>query len=62
MLLAMAGTTVARGELRGLLAILILFAALWRKLRHEERWMGEAFGEDYAKYRSAVCALMPFVI
>ena len=42
--------------------VLILFAALWRKLQHEERWMGEAFGEDYAKYRSEVAALIPFVI
>jgi len=41
---------------------LILFVALWRKLQHEERWMAEAFGEDYAKYRSEVCALIPFVI
>lgn len=61
-LLAVAGTAIARGEWRGLLAVLILFAALWRKLQHEERWMGEAFGEDYAKYRSEVAALIPFVI
>lgn len=61
-LLAVAGTAVARGEWRGLLAVLILFVALWRKLQHEERWMGEAFGEDYAKYRSEVSALIPFVI
>ena len=61
-LLAVAGSSIARGEWRGLLAVLILFAALWRKLQHEERWMGEAFGEDYAKYRSEVSALIPFVI
>jgi len=61
-LLAMAGTVVARGEWRGLLAVLIMFAVLWRKLQHEERLMGEAFGEDYAKYRSEVSALIPFVI
>jgi protein-S-isoprenylcysteine O-methyltransferase Ste14 len=61
-LLAMAGTTVARGEWRGLLAVLIMFAVLWRKLQHEERWMGEAFREGYAKYRSEVSALIPFVI
>ncbi|MEK7438793.1 MAG: isoprenylcysteine carboxylmethyltransferase family protein [Pseudomonadota bacterium] len=61
-LLAMAGTVVARGEWRGLLAVLIMFAVVWRKLQHEERWMGEAFGEDYAKYRSEVYALIPFVL
>jgi protein-S-isoprenylcysteine O-methyltransferase Ste14 len=62
MLLAMAGTSVARGEWRGLLAVLILFVTLWWKLQHEERWMGETFGDDYAKYRSEVSALIPFVI
>jgi protein-S-isoprenylcysteine O-methyltransferase Ste14 len=61
-LLAVAGTSIARGEWRGLPAVLVLFAALWRKLQLEERWMGEAFGEDYAKYRSEVSALIPFVI
>lgn len=61
-LLAVAGTAIARGEWRGLLAVLILFATLWWKLQLEERWMGEAFGEDYAKYRSEVSALIPFVI
>jgi len=61
-LLAMAGTVVARGELRGLLGVLIMFATMWWKLRREERWMGEAFGGEYAKYRSEVYALIPFVI
>lgn len=61
-LLAMAGTVVARGEWRGLLAVLIMFATLWWKLQREERWMGEAFGEDYSKYQAEVYALIPFVI
>lgn len=62
MLLAVMGSAIARGEWRGLLGVLILLVALWRKLRHEERWMGESFSEEYAKYRSEVCALIPFVI
>jgi protein-S-isoprenylcysteine O-methyltransferase Ste14 len=61
-LLAIAATSFARGDWRGPLAVLILFVTLWRKLQHEERWMCEAFGEDYAKYRSEVFALIPFVI
>ena len=61
-LLAIAGISLARGDWRGPLALLILFVALWRKLQHEERWMAEAFGEDYAKYQSEVCALIPFVL
>lgn len=62
MLLAVMGSAIARGEWRGLLGVLILLVALWRKLRHEERWMGESFGQEYAKYRSEVYALIPFVI
>jgi protein-S-isoprenylcysteine O-methyltransferase Ste14 len=61
-LLAIAGTAIARGELRAVLAVLILFVTLWWKLRLEERWMSEAFGDKYAKYQSEVSALIPFVI
>lgn len=41
--------------------MLIVFLALWRKLRLEERWMTEKFGETYAAYRGKVRALIPFV-
>lgn len=61
-LLAIVGTSLARGDWRGPFAVSILFVALWRKLQHEERWMAEAFGEDYAKYQSEVSALIPFVL
>ena len=47
---------------RGIFALLIALVALWRKLRHEERWLGEIFGADYAKYRDEVAALIPFVL
>jgi protein-S-isoprenylcysteine O-methyltransferase Ste14 len=62
LLLGFLGTAIALGEWRGLIAVLIALAALWRKLRHEERWLGEIFGVDYAKYRSEVAALIPFVL
>lgn len=61
-LIGMIGSAIARGEWRGLVAVLIVFAALWRKLRIEEHWLGETFGEDYAKYRSEVAALIPFLL
>jgi protein-S-isoprenylcysteine O-methyltransferase Ste14 len=61
LLLALAGSALARGELRGLLAVGIAMLALWRKLRLEERWMREQFGEDYDAYRRRVSALIPFV-
>jgi protein-S-isoprenylcysteine O-methyltransferase Ste14 len=62
LLLGFLGTAIALTQWRGLLAVLIVFVALWRKLRHEERWLGEIFGAEYAKYRSEVAALIPFLL
>ena len=39
LLVAIAGSAVVRGEWRAALALVIAFAALWRKLRLEERWL-----------------------
>jgi protein-S-isoprenylcysteine O-methyltransferase Ste14 len=61
LLVAFAGSAVARGEWRGVLAVAIAFIALWRKLKLEERWLEETFGEAYARYRSEVPALVPFL-
>jgi len=61
LLLAFIGTAIARGEWRGVLAVLIIFAALWRKLRLEERYMIETFGDEYRRYRERTAALIPFV-
>jgi protein-S-isoprenylcysteine O-methyltransferase Ste14 len=44
------------------LAVLTAFLALWRKLRLEERWMREQFGEAYDAYARRVAALVPYLI
>lgn len=62
LLFGFVGTAIARGEWRGVLAVAIVFAALWRKLKLEERWMIDTFGEAYLRYRAEVPALIPFVI
>ena len=62
LLLALIGSALARGEWRGVLAVLIAFCALWRKLRLEERWMQEQFGAAYSAYSSRVAALVPFIL
>ncbi len=62
LLLAFLGCAVARGEWRGLLAVALVFGALWHKLRLEEGWMRAQFGESYEAYSRRVAALVPFVI
>ncbi|HEY0334274.1 MAG TPA: isoprenylcysteine carboxylmethyltransferase family protein [Stenotrophomonas sp.] len=59
LLLAFAGTALMIGEWRGVLALVIVFASFWRKLRLEERWLGEQFGKQYADYRRRTKALIP---
>jgi protein-S-isoprenylcysteine O-methyltransferase Ste14 len=60
LLVAFVGSAAALGEWRGVLAVPIAWVALWRKLRFEERWMRERFGEQYDAYRQRVPALVPF--
>lgn len=60
LLVAFIGSAMARGEWRGVVAVLIACAALWRKLRLEERWMAERFGEPYLAYKERIPALVPF--
>jgi protein-S-isoprenylcysteine O-methyltransferase Ste14 len=62
LLMAFLGTAVAIGELRGFLAVAIVAVSFWRKLRLEERWMGEEFGEVYADYMRRVKALVPGIL
>jgi protein-S-isoprenylcysteine O-methyltransferase Ste14 len=61
LLLALIGSAMARDEWRGVLAVALAFLALWRKLRLEERWLTEIFGDEYRRYRREVRALIPFV-
>jgi protein-S-isoprenylcysteine O-methyltransferase Ste14 len=58
-LLAIAGSVVARGEWRDLLALALTVAAFIRKIHIEERFMLARFGEIYARYQKEVAALIP---
>jgi protein-S-isoprenylcysteine O-methyltransferase Ste14 len=60
-LLALAGTALAVGEWRAVLAVLLAGIAFWRKLGIEEAVMRRQFGEAYARYAARVPALIPFV-
>jgi protein-S-isoprenylcysteine O-methyltransferase Ste14 len=59
LLLAFAGSALARDQWRGVLAVLLGLLAFWSKLRREERFMLEQFGDAYRRYRARVPALVP---
>jgi protein-S-isoprenylcysteine O-methyltransferase Ste14 len=62
LLLGFFGSAVARGEWRGILAVALVFSALWFKLQLEEEWMRAQFGESYGAYSRKVAALVPYII
>jgi protein-S-isoprenylcysteine O-methyltransferase Ste14 len=62
LLLGFAGSAIACGEWRGLLAVILVFWALWSKARLEERWMRAQFGKSYEVYSRRVTMLVPYII
>jgi protein-S-isoprenylcysteine O-methyltransferase Ste14 len=62
LLVALLGSTLALGDWRAVLAFALASGALWRKLRVEEDWMRQQFGDAYQAYSQSVAALIPFVL
>lgn len=62
LLMGFLGCAIALGEWRGLVAVAIVAASLYFKLRREERWMTRRFGDVYSSYRREVRALIPFLL
>lgn len=56
------GTALNIGEVRCWLALLLMAATFWVKLKQEERLMLQHFPNEYPAYRKQVKALVPFVI
>lgn len=56
------GSAIAEGQLRSLIAFVMVSAVLWFKLRLEESWMRETFGDNYAAYARRVAALVPYLL
>jgi protein-S-isoprenylcysteine O-methyltransferase Ste14 len=59
LLVALAGTGLARDKLIALPAIALLWLGFWIKSRMEERFMYKAFGEQYVEYTKSTGALIP---
>jgi len=53
---------IAIGEWRGILAIAMALWSFLVKLRLEERWLREHFGDAYRTYAARVPAPIPFVM
>ena len=61
LLLAFVGSALARGEVRGLVAVLLVFVAFRRKMTTEEGFMTERFGDAYRDYARRVARLVPWL-
>jgi len=55
------GAALAFGTAAGFAGTLLMAIAYLRKIRLEERWMREEFGDAYDTYAARVRALVPFV-
>lgn len=60
-LLALLGTAIAFGEVRGLAGVGAALGGFLLKSRLEEAFLAEQFGAEYARYRREVRAFLPFV-
>jgi protein-S-isoprenylcysteine O-methyltransferase Ste14 len=61
-LLALLGTAIAFGAVRGLIGFALVFIGWWLKSRLEETFLERQFGADYAQYKREVKGLIPFVL
>jgi protein-S-isoprenylcysteine O-methyltransferase Ste14 len=60
-LLAILGTAIYVGQIRGLIALALVLVAWKIKSRREESFMESEFGEQYVQYEHEVKGLVPFV-
>lgn len=59
MVLAMLGTAVERRQLRGIIAVLLLYAGFKIKSKIEERTMVATFGAEYDNYSRTTGGILP---
>jgi len=61
LLFAAVGTSIFDGEIRSLIALLVVLSVLSYKMKIEEQFMTARFGSEYAGYRNKTKALVPFL-
>ena len=57
-----AGTAIVIGELWAFVLILLVLVAFMGKIRVEEKFLLEEFGEAYVRYRKEVKTLIPYLL
>ena len=57
-----AGTAIVIGELWAFFLILVVMSGFLMKIRMEEKFLLEEFGEAYSLYKKEVRALIPFLV
>ena len=56
------GNAIMVGDWRGLIAVAILFISFYFKLKKEEIWLGEYFGEQYKQYKEHTRMIIPGIL
>ena len=59
MILALLGTALQRAQVRGLIAVVLLYVGFKMKSKIEERAMTSTFGAEYAEYSRTTGAIVP---
>ena len=59
MILALIGTAINRGQLRGFIAVVLLYIGFTMKSHIEERFMTNTFGAEYDEYRRTTGGIVP---
>lgn len=62
LLLLFAGNALIVGDYRAILAVMIVFASFWWKLKKEEAVLTETFGSQYVSYKHETKAIIPFLL
>jgi protein-S-isoprenylcysteine O-methyltransferase Ste14 len=62
MILAMAGTAIARDQWRGVVALVLMWVAFTIKRLKEEQFMRQTFGAQYTEYSDSTGAIFPLLL